>query len=99
MLRICRAPRTAKPVANYAPRVNQCRPGGHWIEDHGPNLALRAMGPPQVCGPQAQDGRIADRLEISAEVLAAHQRIYDRHRACACALRALELLALLFHLC
>ena len=55
MLWICVVPGVTKPVANYAPRVNQRRSGSHWTEDNGPNLACRAVAPPQVCGPQAQE--------------------------------------------
>ena len=69
MFRFGHAPRIEKKtVADYAPRVNQCRPGVHWVEDHGPNLACRAMAPRPVCGPQTQEGRVAGRLDIPAEV-------------------------------
>ena len=37
MLWMCCAPRVAKPVVNYAPRVHQLRLCHHWVEDHGPN--------------------------------------------------------------
>ena len=73
MLRFCRAPRIGKPVVDYAPRVHQRRPCNHWVEDHGPNLALRAVAPPPVFRPQTQEGRVSGRLEIPAEVFAAHQ--------------------------
>ena len=49
LLRLRCAHRLAKPMADYAPRV-QRRPGEHWAEDYRPNLALRAMATPQTWG-------------------------------------------------
>ena len=30
--------------------IHPRRPCGHWVEDHGPNMALRAMATPRGCG-------------------------------------------------
>ena len=78
MLKIRCPAHVTESVASHAPRVHQRRPCEHWVEDHGPDLALRAIAPPQVCGTQAQEGRFADRLEILAGC-AAHQQI-DTHK-------------------
>ena len=68
-----RLPESRKPMVDYAPPIHSHRPCVYRPEDHGPNLALRAMLPPQVCATQAQEGRVSGRLEIPAEVFAAHQ--------------------------
>ena len=49
LLRLRCAHRLAKPMADYAPRV-QRRPGEHRAENYRPNLALRAMATPQTWG-------------------------------------------------
>ena len=42
-------PESQNQMVDHAPWVHPRRPCDHWVEDHGPNLALRAMATPQVC--------------------------------------------------
>ena len=43
------------------------RHGEHGAEDHGSNLAPRAMVPPQICETQTEEGRVPGWLEVPAE--------------------------------
>ena len=47
-------------------RLQRC-PCEHGAEDHGSNLAPRAMVPPQICETQTEEGRVPDWLEVPTE--------------------------------
>ena len=52
-------PGHTEPVAHHASRFFRCCPCLHRPEDHGPNLALRAVDAHQSRRPQAQKGCVA----------------------------------------
>ena len=62
----CRAPCITKQVANYAPQVNQCRPGGHRAEDERTKPGTMSSG---------------FTFKVTTEDCAAQQQVNDRRRA------------------
>ena len=59
VLRVRQVAGHTEPVAHHASRFFRCCPCLHRPEDHGPNLALRAVDAHQSRRPQAQKGCVA----------------------------------------